>query len=144
MTTSSALVPDLASGLRLSVMRLARRLRAERSDTSLTLSQTAALATLGRSGPLTPGELAAIERVQPPSMTRIVASLQDSGLVERRPHPSDRRQALLEVSRRGRALLREDRRRRDAWLAQRLAELDDGERAVLAAATAVLDRLAGA
>lgn len=136
--------PDLASSIRLSVMRLARRLRAERSDTSLTLSQTAALATLDRSGPLTPGELAALERVQPPSMTRIVASLQDAGLVERRPHHSDRRQVLLEVSARGRALLREDRRRREAWLARRLAELDADERAVLRAAAPLLDRLAAA
>lgn len=136
--------PDLASSIRLSVMRLARRLRAERSDTSLTLSQTAALATLDRSGPLTPGELAALERVQPPSMTRIVASLQDAGLVERRRHETDGRQVLLEASDRGRALLREDRRRREAWLARRLAELDAEERAVLRAAAPLLDRLASA
>ena len=134
----------LASRLRLSVMRLARRMRAERAETSLTLTQLAALATLERHGSLTPGELAAQERVQPPSMTRVVASLQDAGLVRRSPHPSDGRQVLLEVTPAAVALLREDRRRREAWLAQRLAELDDDDRRVLARAAEVLDRLAGA
>jgi DNA-binding MarR family transcriptional regulator len=132
----------LASRLRLSVMRLARRMRAERADTSLTLTQLAALATLERRGALTPGELAAQERVQPPSMTRVVASLQDAGLVLRRPHPSDGRQVLVEVAPPGVALLREDRRRREAWLARRLTELDDDDRAVLRSAAEVLDRLA--
>jgi len=134
----------LASALRLSVMRLARRMRAERADTTLSLSQLAALATVERLGPVTPGELAAQERVQPPSMTRIVQTLQDRGLVDRTPHPTDGRQALLQATGDGRALLREDRRRREAWLAQRLDELDDADRAVLRDAVAVLDRLAGA
>jgi DNA-binding MarR family transcriptional regulator len=133
----------LASALRLSVMRLARRMRAERADTALTLTQLAALATVERHGPLTPGELAAAERVQPPSMTRVVASLQDAGLLARAPHPSDGRQVLLSVTPRGAALLREDRRRREAWLAQRLAELDDAERALLREALPVIDRLTG-
>ena len=142
MPTSTA--PALASALRLSVLRLARRLRAERSDTSLTLSQLAALATLDRHGPLTPGELAAHERVQPPSMTRLVATLEQAGLVQRTPHASDRRQVLLAVSPAGGELLAEDRRRRDAWLAQRLRELPAADLAVLRDAVAVLDRLAGA
>ena len=116
----------LASALRLSVLRLARRMRAERADTSLTLSQLAALATLERQGPLTPRELAAAERVQPPSMTRLLASLEGAGLVLRTGHPTDGRQVLLTTSEAGVALLREDRRRRDAWLAQRLRELDRG------------------
>lgn len=132
----------LASSLRLSVLRLARRMRAERADTSLTLSQLAALATLERQGPLTPRELAAAERVQPPSMTRLLASLEGAGLVLRTGHPTDGRQVLLTTSEAGVALLREDRRRRDAWLAQRLRELDPEDREVLARATAVLDRLA--
>lgn len=132
----------LASALRLSVMRMARRMRAERADTSLTLTQLAALATVERHGPLTPGALAAAERVQPPSMTRVVASLQDAGLVAREPHPSDGRQALLTVTPDGAALLREDRRRREEWLARQLAELDDEQRALLRAAVPLLDRLA--
>jgi DNA-binding MarR family transcriptional regulator len=132
----------LASSLRLAVMRLARRMRSERADTSLTLTQLATLATLERRGPLTPRELAAAERVQPPSMTRIAASLELAGLVTRTDHPTDGRQVLLSVAPAGVALLREDRRRRDAWLAQRLRELDPEELDVLRRATAVLDRLA--
>lgn len=132
----------LASALRLAVMRLARRMRSERADSSLTLSQTSALATLERNGPLTPRELAARERVQPPSMTRIAAALEVAGLVTRTDHPTDGRQVLLAASPDGVALLREDRRRRDAWLAQRLRELEPDEVAVLARAARILDRLA--
>jgi DNA-binding MarR family transcriptional regulator len=134
----------LASTLRLSVMRLARRLRAERADTSLSLSQLAALATLDRHGPLTPGELAAHERVQPPSMTRLVATLEAAGLAGRDPHPTDGRQVLLRITPEGSAILLEDRRRRDAWLARQLRDLEPADLAVLTQAAAVLDRLAAA
>jgi DNA-binding MarR family transcriptional regulator len=133
----------LASALRLSVMRLARRLRAQRADTSLTLSQLAALATLDLHGALTPGELAAHEKISPPSMTKIVAALEGSGLVDRAPHPSDGRQVLLAVSREGQALIKENRRRRDVWLTQHLKDLDPEELAVLRSAVGILDRLAG-
>jgi DNA-binding MarR family transcriptional regulator len=132
----------VASALRLAVMRLARRLRGERSDTSLTISQIAALSTLERSGPLTPRELAAAERVQPPSMTRIAASLEAAGLVTRTAHPSDGRQVLLAASPEGAAIVREDRRRRDAWLAQRLRDLPPEDLEVLRRAAVVLERLA--
>ena len=134
--------PALASTLRLAVMRLARRMRSERAESSLTLTQIAALATLERHGPLTPRELAAAERVSPPSMTRIAASLEAAGLAVRTGHPSDGRQVLLTASPEGVALLREDRRRRDAWLAQRLRDLDPADRDVLREAAAILDRLA--
>ena len=123
-------------------MRLARRLRSQRADTSLSLSQIAALGTLDRHGPLTPGELAAHERVQPPSMTRVVAALELAGMVTRTDHPTDRRQVLVAVSPEGRALLRDDRRRRDAWLAQRMRDLDPPDLEVLRQAARVLDRLA--
>ena len=132
----------LASSLRLAVMRLARRMRSERADSSLTLSQLAALATLERHGPMTPRELAAAERVRPPSLTRLSASLEAEGLVTRTDHPTDGRQVLLAVTDAGVALLREDRRRRDAWLAQRLLELDADDRDVLRRAAGLLDRLA--
>ena len=132
----------VASALRLAVMRLARRLRGERSDSSLTISQIAALSTLERSGPLTPRELAAAERVQPPSMTRITASLEAAGLVTRTDHPSDGRQVLLAASPEGAAMVREDRRRRDAWLAQRLHDLPPEELEVLRRAAVVLEHLA--
>ena len=134
----------LASELRMSVMRLARRLRAERVDTSVSITQLAALATLDRHGPLTPGELATHERVQPPSMTRIVAALEAAGLVTRTDHPTDGRQVLLAPSVHGKSLLRAERRRRDAWLARRLRELDPEDVAVLRRAAVVLERLAGA
>ena len=132
----------LASALRLSVMRLARRMRAQRAETSLTLSQLAALATLDRHGALTPGELAAHEKVQPPSMTRLLAVLEAQGLVTRAPHPTDGRQVVVQASPAGQALLREDRRRRDAWLAQRMRTLDPEELAVLRQAATILDKLA--
>lgn len=132
----------LASELRTTVMRLARRLRNQRAETSMSLNQLAALGTLDRHGPLTPGELAAHERVQPPSMTRIIGKLEDAGFITRTDHPTDRRQVLVAVSPEGRAILRDDRRRRDAWLAQRMRELDAEDLAVLRQAAAVLDRLA--
>jgi DNA-binding MarR family transcriptional regulator len=135
---------DFSGVLRLAVMRLARRLRNERVSTDLTLSQLAALATIERHGALTPGELAAQERVQPPSMTRIITTLAGAGLVDRTPHPTDGRQHLVHATSTGTALLAEDRRRRDAWLTQRLAELDPAEVEILRAATGILDRLASA
>ena len=134
---------QLASGMRLAVMRLARRMRAERADTDLTVSQLAALATVERHGPLTPGELAAHERVRPPSMTKIVTPLEQSGLLVRSPHPTDGRQVLLAITPAGTALLREDRRRREAWLARQLGELDAADVEVLRRAVTVLERLAG-
>jgi DNA-binding MarR family transcriptional regulator len=138
----SATQTALASTLRLSVMRLARRMRAQRADTMLTLSQLAALATLDRHGPLSPGELAAHEKISPPSMTRLLGVLEAAGLVLRTAHPTDRRQVQLVVSPAGVALLKEDRRRRDVWLAQRLQDLDADELEVLQRAAGILDRLA--
>jgi DNA-binding MarR family transcriptional regulator len=132
----------LASTLRLSVMRLARRMRAQRADTMLTLSQIAALATLDRHGAMTPGELAAHEKISPPSTTRLLGVLESGGLVARTAHATDRRQVTLEVSPAGRELLKEDRRRRDVWLAQQLQALDADEIAVLQRAAGILDRLA--
>jgi DNA-binding MarR family transcriptional regulator len=142
MRTLSAPDAELASTLRMSVMRLARRLRAQRSDLSLTLTQLAALATLERHGPLTPGELAEHEKVQPPSMTRVLGILEDHGLVQREPHPTDGRQQVVTITRQAVTMLREDRRRKDAWLAKRLTELTADERAALRAAAPVLERLA--
>ena len=135
---------ELASVLRLAVMRLSRRLRAERADHSLTLTQIATLSTLDQHGPLTPRELADYERVQPPSMTRVLTMLESLGLVTRTPHPTDRRQHLVARTSQGAALLAEDRRRREAWLARRLAELSAAERATLRASAEILHRLAAA
>ena len=131
----------LASSLRLAVMRLARRMRQQRSDSSLTLSQIAALATLERHGPLTPGELAAHEKVQPPSMTPVLAALEVRDLIVRSPHPTDRRQALVELTPAGIELLEQEVWMREAWLARRLADLDPADREVLRAASTVIDKL---
>jgi DNA-binding MarR family transcriptional regulator len=131
----------LASALRLSVVRLNRRLRGQRADTSVTLTQLAALSTLKRHGALTPGELAAHEKVQPPSMTRVLAALEERALVERRPHPTDGRQALVELTTAGRDLLRSEVRMREAWLARKLGELSDEERALLRSASELIDKL---
>ena len=132
---------ELASTLRVSVMRLGRRLRAERVSSDLSLTQMSALGTLDRHGPLTPRELADHEKVQPPSMTRVLAGLEERGLILRTPHETDGRQHLVSLTADAKALLKEDRRRRDAWLAQRLAELTQEERDVLRAAAPVIERL---
>jgi DNA-binding MarR family transcriptional regulator len=135
---------ELASSMRVSVMRLSRRLRVERADHGLTLTQISVLTTLDRHGPLTPRELAQHERVQPPSMTRTLAGLEERALLVRTPHASDGRQHLISLAAPAAALLREDRRRRDAWLAQRLAELTQAERDVLRAAAPIIDRITSA
>ena len=134
---------ELSSELRLGVMRLARRLRQQRTDESYTPSQLSALAALDRHGALTPGELAAHEHMQPPSMTRIVAALEAADLVTRADHPTDGRLVVLTVTPAGAALLAADRRRRDAWLTKRLAELSPDELSALRAAAPVLERLLG-
>jgi DNA-binding MarR family transcriptional regulator len=133
---------ELASELRMSVMRLTRRLRLERlPDIGLTLTQIATLVTIERHGPITPREVADHERVRPPSMTRVLAVLEERGLIDRIAHPSDGRQQLVSLAPAGHDLLREDRRRREAWLAVRLAELAPEERAVLRAAMPIIDRI---
>ena len=139
-----ALAPetDLAGELRLASMRLARRLRLERGSDDLTLSQLAVLGTLERHGASTVGELAQLERVKPPSMTRIVNSLVEATLAVRRPHELDGRQVIVDLTDTGRSLVLEDRRRRTAWLAIRISELTDDERELLAQVAPLLDRLA--
>ncbi len=124
-------------------MRLSRRMRQERDDVGLSASHLAALATLERHGPMSLGELAAREKVAPPSMTRVVTRLSTSGLVDRQSKPGDRRQVLVEISPDGRALLAADRRRRDEWLSARLAELPAEDLAALQRVVPVLERLAG-
>lgn len=133
---------ELASQLRVALMRLTRRLRAERPDETVTLTQLSVLGALDRHGPLNLAELAAQERVQPPSMTRTTAALEARGLVTRGTDPSDKRCVVFELSAQGKALLREDRRRREAWLAGQLDRLTPEERALLHAVAPLLDRLA--
>jgi DNA-binding MarR family transcriptional regulator len=135
----------LASELRLSVMRLRRRLSNERHpDNPLSMGAMAVLGCLFRKGDLTVGELAAQERVQPPSMTRTVNALEVGGFVTRRAHETDGRQVVVALSEQGRTTLLADRARRDAWLARRLHELSRDERDVLRRAAPLLERLATA
>jgi len=133
---------DLAGELRVGSMRLARRLRVERGSDDLTLSQLAALGSLELHGECTVGELAHIERVKPPSMTRIVNSLVEARLMVRRPHDVDGRQVMVGLTDTARELLIDNRRRRTAWLALRLAELTADERELLRHAAPLLNRLA--
>ena len=137
----------LAIAMRISVSRLARRLKVEQrlgvggSDPVLSDIQLAALSALERHQAMTPGELAEYEKVQPPSMTRVIAVLEERSLVQRTAHPTDRRQVILTVTAEGRALVNRVRRRKEAWLAQRLDELSDAEVEVLRAAAPILEKL---
>jgi DNA-binding MarR family transcriptional regulator len=133
----------LAAELRIAVMRLRRRLAHERHpDNELSIGAMAVLGCLHRNGDMTVGELAASERVQPPSMTRTVNCLQEGGYVDRRPHETDGRQVVVVLSAKGTETLLADRARRDAWLAQRLRDLTPDERETLRRAAPILDRLA--
>ncbi|MEU7001023.1 MarR family transcriptional regulator [Nonomuraea sp. NPDC046570] len=131
----------LASVLRVSLARLTRRLRRQAAAHSLTPTQFATLAAVERHSAITPGELAELEKVQPPSMTRVIAMLEERGLVARSPHPTDRRQVSVSVTDSGLALLKEERRLKEAWLTKRLKELTPEERAVLRQAAPILEKL---
>jgi DNA-binding MarR family transcriptional regulator len=133
---------ELASLLRPSLLRLTRIVRNQRVDLTLTLTQLSAMATLEANGPMSAGELAACERVQPPSMTKVLASLEELEYVRREAHPSDRRQAIIIITQAGHDLLDSERESRDAWLSQRLAKLSPEERALLRQVIPLLDKLA--
>jgi DNA-binding MarR family transcriptional regulator len=143
VTESASEQRTLASKLRLAVVRLNRRLRAQRTNSTVSLTQLAAMSTLFKCGPLTPGELAAKEGVQPPSMTRVIAALEEFGFATRKPHPTDGRQAIVNLTDEGRAFHDAQVSAREAWLDRRLAELDADERELLARAAEIIDRMAG-
>lgn len=135
----------LASALRISVMRLSRRLRNERDvSEDQTPNQMAVLGTLSRHGSLTIGELAAQEKVQPPSMTRTVNTLREKGLIARTPHAADRRVVVISLTDAAASVIRESRRRKEAWLNHRLKELTAEERRILREAAPILERLSHA
>ncbi|MFL6082703.1 MAG: MarR family winged helix-turn-helix transcriptional regulator [Mycobacterium sp.] len=121
----------LASDLSLAVIRLARQLRFRRPDSPVSLSQLSALSTLAKEGPMTPGALATRERVRPPSMTRVIASLTELGFIARSAHPADGRQVLVKVSRAGTDVIDAERRASQEWLNQRLNRLDPDQRKTL-------------
>lgn len=143
MSTEPHLPADLVEDLRLGVMRMRRRLVNERHpDNDLSVGQMGVLAMLLRHGSCTHKQLAHLERVRPPSMTRTVALLAERGLVTRSPDAVDRRVTHVHLTDAGRAVLAADRERRDAWLTRRLTQLDDADREALRRAAPVLLRLA--
>ena len=135
---------QLAISLREAIMRLNRRLRQARAVGDLTFSQLSALTSLQLAGALTPRELADVERVQPPTMTKIVGKLEERGLVARTPHPTDRRQVILAATEEGRAVYAQFEKARNEWLALQLAELTPDERDTLERAAQILQQVARA
>ena len=135
---------QLAISLRESITRLNRRLRQARAVGDLTFSQLSALTSLQLAGALSPRELADVERVQPPTMTKIVGKLEERGLVARTPHPTDRRQVILAATEQGRLVYAQFERARNEWLAQQLTQLGPDDRDTLARAAQILHQVAKA
>jgi DNA-binding MarR family transcriptional regulator len=131
---------ELPSRLRLSIARMARRMRQEAGD-ELSPSMTAALATIERHGPLAPSRLAEFERIQRPTATRVLRRLEEEGLIERTADPSDGRGAVVCVTKQGAALLKKLRSRKNAYLARRLRELPEEDVEALERAAEVFERL---
>jgi DNA-binding MarR family transcriptional regulator len=135
-------IADTASQLRDAIVRTSRQLRQEAAaETGLSPSATAALATINRSGPLTPSELAELERVKRPSMTRTLGCLEREGLIERTPDPTDGRSFLVALNDAGRERLVRLRRRKSAYLARRLRTLDPDDVETLTRAAELLERM---
>lgn len=143
--TAKADIPlsERAAHLRMAIVRTARRLRQEAAvETSgLTPTSVAALATIERHGPLTPSEIAEIERVKRPTITRTLECLQREGLIDRARDPEDGRSSLVSVNGAGRARLRRLRGRKNAYLARRMRDLSDEEVETLERAAEILDRM---
>jgi DNA-binding MarR family transcriptional regulator len=133
---------ELAKMLREAIQRLNRRVRQTRAVGDLTSSQLSALTSLQLAGALTPRELADVERVQPPTMTKIVGKLEERGLVVRTPHPTDGRQVILAATEQGRAMFAQFEQARNEWLAAQLAALSADDQDVLARAAQILQRVA--
>jgi len=142
VTAERATAEELAKTLRDAITRLNRRVRQARPVGDLTFGQLSALTSLQLAGALTPRELADIERVRPPTMTKIVGKLEEQGLVARTPHPTDRRQVILAATEQGRAVYAQFERARNEWLARQLAELTPDERDTLARAAEILHQVA--
>jgi DNA-binding MarR family transcriptional regulator len=133
---------DAAHEIRTSLFRLVRRLRQERPEGELSYSQLNVLGWLEREGPMTNADLAAAERVTPQTMMRATADLVATELISRADNPTDRRQVLLKITPAGTTLVREDRRRRDSFLAQAMeSTLTPTERELLRLAAGLMDKL---
>ena len=134
-------IAALASRLRLGVTRLARKLRRE-GDTGITPTLLAALSTIERHGPVTAGMLAMHEQVEKPTVTRLLAVLEERELIQRTSDPLDGRVTWVQISAPGRKLLQSTRRRKDGYLAKRIKHLSLDDQATLERAAEILDRLA--
>src|SRR5437763_17044041 len=132
---------QLAEQLRVAITRLNRRLRQTRPVGELTQNQLSVLASLDLAGALTPRELSDAERVQPPTMTKVIAKLEERGLIQRAPHPTDGRQVLLSATDEGRSVLLEQRRVTAEWLTRRLARLTPEDRETLARAAEIIEQI---
>jgi DNA-binding MarR family transcriptional regulator len=139
-TTAPPDTAELAARLRLGVTRLARKLR-QQAEPGITPSMLSALSSAERQGPLTMRELCAAEQVQPPTLTRIVAALVESGLIAREPDPQDGRVVWVRVTREGHVLLDRSRRRKEAYLARAIRSMEPRELETLEDAAALLERL---
>jgi len=135
-------IDGMASDLRMATFRLARRLRAQRAVDTMSDGQFAVLAALTMHGSHTLGQLADRERVTAPSMNRTVSLLEDAGYVSRTPDGDDRRKVTIALTPEGAAVVEETVRRRDAWLVEALGEFTDDERRTLAAAAAIMRKVA--
>ncbi|GIM97770.1 MarR family winged helix-turn-helix transcriptional regulator [Paractinoplanes toevensis] len=144
VATEQGTADELARTLRDAILRLNRRVRQTRAVGELTFSQLSALTSLQLAGALTPRELADVERVQPPTMTKIVGKLEERGLVVRTPHPTDGRQVILAPTEQGREMYAQFEKVRNEWLAEQLAGLSDSERDVLLRAAQIMQQVARA
>ena len=133
---------DAATAIRQGTLRLARRIRTVRSAGALSTNKISVLSHLARLGPATPGEVAASDRQQPQSLTRVFAELERDGLVVRSTDTGDRRQSIITITEAGTQELQRDVAERDAWLAGALAALTETERQVLRLAAALMDDIA--
>lgn len=133
------MIEEEAAALRRATTRLSRRLQQERPQRTVSLNQFSLLGHLSRYGPTTVSDLAALERAQPQSLTRPLASLESDGLIHRAPDPADGRRVLVSITDAGRAVLATDMRQRDAWLALVMARLSPTERGVLALAAELME-----
>jgi DNA-binding MarR family transcriptional regulator len=142
-TKPDTTLTDAAAGLRMAIVRTARRLRQEAAAEAsrLTPTSTAALATIERHGPLTPSELAELERVKRPTVTRTLGCLDREGLIERMPDPDDGRSSLVSVNGKGRERLRRLRGRKNAYLARRMRDLPADDLRTLEQAAGILERM---
>jgi DNA-binding MarR family transcriptional regulator len=138
--TTDRTLEETAAHLRLVITRTARRMRQEVGG-ELRAPNASALTTVELHGPLTPSELAEIERVRRPTATRILRNLEEEGLVERTPDPKDGRSALISLTGEGRERLRRLRKRKNAYLARRMRDLDSGEVGTLERAAEILEQL---